>query len=577
MRRLNSWRALVTGAVAVCAGAVMAQTPPPSAPVTPGRIVPTPLELAPRPAVPPTDAANLPRIEPRAVPRELGKPDEELRLDVRRFAVADSAPLKLRQRLAELTAPYVGAGRGYEDIVNAAAEVTRFLQSELGYYLGYAYIPEQDPKDGVVQIAVLEGRLDRVVLKWPEGLPVQKDVVEAYLSLLAPGSILTVRDVERVVFLVNDLRGMSARFDVEAGREPGTATIVVTPAPESRWGAQIEADGNGSQYLGVYRLGALASYNNLLGRGDGFTVNGLASTTGGLQFLMASYISPVGGSGLKLGATISGLKYKLDESTFPQDVHGDSYAATLDAVYPYIRSRNLNLFTLASLQAKQYNDTVSTIQVDKSIRNIVLGAAGDFRDALLSGGVSTYELSAAYGNVQINGKRPDGLIDSPTYTKIKAGYARLQNVVTGKMLVYMRLSGQWGLDNLDNTEQFVLGGADGVRAYGPGEGLGDSGLLATVEMRFIPPDEWFGRAAREVAFGVFYDWGGFRRRHDASAEPIEFANTGSLAGPGLSATWVRLGQFSMRLSLAWPTLGNPVSEPVARNPRVYFQLTKYFS
>ncbi|MFX8988270.1 hypothetical protein ABTN23_19515, partial [Acinetobacter baumannii] len=85
----------------------------------------------------------------------------------------------------------------------AAAEVTRYLQRELGYYLGYAYVPEQAPQGGVVRIAILEGRLDKVELIWRNNVPVNSAIVEAYLARLEPGSILKVRDVERVVFLVN--------------------------------------------------------------------------------------------------------------------------------------------------------------------------------------------------------------------------------------------------------------------------------------------------------------------------------------------------------------------------------------
>ncbi len=60
------------------------------------------------------------------------------------------------RRAARLTAAYVGKQRGFEDLVAAAAEVTRFMQRDLGYYLGYAYLPEQSPQDGVIRIEILE-------------------------------------------------------------------------------------------------------------------------------------------------------------------------------------------------------------------------------------------------------------------------------------------------------------------------------------------------------------------------------------------------------------------------------------
>ncbi len=73
-----------------------------------------------------------------------------------------------------------------------------------------------------------------------------REVVEAYLAHLKPGAVLKVRDVERVVFLVNDLRGITARFEVRAGSQPGTATLEVTPAPERIYSGKVEIDRNGS-------------------------------------------------------------------------------------------------------------------------------------------------------------------------------------------------------------------------------------------------------------------------------------------------------------------------------------------
>lgn len=78
------------------------------------------------------------------------------------------------------------------------------MQRKLGFYLGYTYVPEQAPNGGIDRIAVLEGRLDQVILNWPEKIAVDRSVVEACLARLKPGEILRVRDVERIVFLVND-------------------------------------------------------------------------------------------------------------------------------------------------------------------------------------------------------------------------------------------------------------------------------------------------------------------------------------------------------------------------------------
>ena len=348
---LSFWlrRGLVAAALGVCALGSHGQTPAPPPvlpPLTPPPgSVPQPAELQ-RRALPERSTDG--QVPAPPVPRELGKPGEELTLDVTAYSVDESAPAPLRAALPGLTQRFTGPGRSYEDLVNAASAVTRYLQRELGYYLGYAYLPEQVPVNGVIRIAVLEGRLDEVILNWPDKMPVDRGVVEAYLARLKPGEILRVRDVERIVFLVNDLRGLNARFEVKAGRTPGTASLVVTAQAEERVTSRIEVDSMGSRYSGVWRANAQATVASPAGRGDGLVVNVLSSFTGGLQFVLGGYTLPVGSDGLKVGVSGSYTRYQLDEDLLDVNLSGDATTVTVYSLYPVIRSRNLNLFGLVS-------------------------------------------------------------------------------------------------------------------------------------------------------------------------------------------------------------------------------------
>ncbi len=552
-------------------GGAQAQQPP----ERPLPVVPTPSELAPR-ALP--SLADTPGLPPQPVPRELAKPQDDIAIDVTAYAVSPDAPPELRAALPALTAAYVGRGRSYEDLVNAATEVTRFLQRELGYYLGYAYLPEQTPEGGVIRIALLEGRLDRVELNWRDGLPVKREVVEAYLARLKPGDILRVREVERVVFLLNDLRGITARFDVKTGSVPGTATLVVTPTAEARWTGKLDVDLNGSRFLGTERIGGLVSGNSLLSRGDALTLNALTSFDRGLSFALAGYTLPIGSDGLKVGASISAVRYQLDEEEFPLDVNGDALNLTAYALYPLVRSRNLNTFVVGSFEHKRYEDRrdVTRSEDKKRVDSLTLGTTGDFRDSLLSGGVNTYEANIALGRVRYPGGTPAGLDDDEHYRKLMLAFSRLQNIVDQRLLLYIALRAQQAFSNLDTTEQFRLGGPDGVRGFAPGEGTGDSGQLMTLELRLLPPESWLGSLSREVVFGVFYDAGRVKFRHDASSRPAGFDNAATYTAAGLAVSWVRPGGYALRASLAKPLVGTPRADARERDPRLYLQFSKLF-
>ncbi len=577
-----------------CCMAVRAQTagaaaaPGADAPRTPA-VVPSSTDLAPRQVLPPS-SDPLPSL-PGDVPRELGKPEDDVRLDIVRFVVDDSAPAALRAKLADLTRDYVGQNRSFEDLNNAKIDITRFLQSDLGYYLGYAYVPEQNFQDGVVRIAVLEGRLDRVVLNWPAAdLPVRRAVVQAYLDRLQPGSILLVRDVERVVFLVNDLRGLKARFEVRAGSRPGTADLVVTPSAESVWSGKAEADINGSRFLGPFRLGGLVQMNSPFGLGDGFTANTLVSTTGGLAFGLLGYTTPVGSDGIKLGSSLSAVKYQLDKALFPLNLNGTAVTATAYGLYPVIRSRNLNLFTVGSVEFKTYEDRqdAADSRSRKTVNTVSLGVTGDFRDSALGGSVNTYDASLVTGQVKYPDGRPGGLEDAPSFTKLTFGFSRLQDLLfalpslqdkrTGKVLAYLSLRGQWAFENLDTTEQFRIGGPEGVRAFATGEGTGDEGAVMSLEARLLPPESWLGRFSNELVASAFFDAGFVRYRHKTSASnAATLANTGTFTGAGLGVSWVRPTEYAVRLSLATPLSGKPRSDTLVRKPRLNLLATWFFN
>jgi len=540
----------------------------------PGGLVPGTADLAPRPVLS-TDARDLPaRPDP---PRELQKPTGDLTLDVRGYRLSANAPPELLAALPTLLAPYTGAQRSYEDLINATADVTRFLQRDSGWYLGYAYLPEQVPEGGIVQIQLLEGRLDRIDLQWPDSLPVQRQMIEGYLAQLRPGDILRVRDVERVVFLINDLRGITARFDIVAGAQSGTASLRVTGQAESRWSGKADADVNGSRFLGAGRLGVLVAANSLAGRGDAFTASALASTTGGLGFGLLSYALPVGHHGWKLGASLSAVRYLLDGSEFNGlDIRGDGLTVNAYALYPWVRSRNLNLFAVGSVDHKRYDDSTGGIARQRQVSSLSLGLTGDLRDGWFGGAVSTFEAHLAGGTVRYDGGRPGSLDDAPHYSKLSLGLNRLQNLVDGRLLLYAALRGQWAFDNLDSGEQFRVGGPDGVRAFAPGEGTGDTGLVLSTELRLLPPEAWLGRLAREAVFSLFIDHGELRFRQDASAQPARFVNTARYTGAGVSLAWERPRTYTLRASLAGRVAGQARSDKRVRNPRLYAQFTYFF-
>ncbi len=519
----------------------------------------------------------------RPLPRELGKPEDDLQLDVSRYQIdgLSEATPEMLERLAQATADYVGPKRSFEDLINATTAVTRVLQRELGYYVGFAYLPEQPPGSaGVVHLQVLEGRLDEVKLRWPEGdqgqLPVERSVVERYLAALKPGSILRAREVERTAFLVNDLRGISTRFEIEPGRTPGTASLIVTPEAEARVSTRVELDTLGSRYTGVARLSGVTRVASPTGMGDALVVNALSSLSGGLRYGGVSYVLPVGARGLRLGASLARVAYQLDEDDFPQDLNGTAVSGNLMALYPVVRSRNLNVFTQLSFEDKRFTDRQDGLSARrKNSQDWQLSLLGDFRDRVGGGAINTFEVNWLQGRMHYeNGIAPEGL--KLNFGKATLGYSRLQNLVSNRLQFYARYKGQLSTTSLDATERFAVGGPYAVRAFAPGDASADTGHVVTTELRFLPPEAWFGRFSRELVFSAFYDWGHAKFSHDPARQPAGRDNTATLSAHGVGVLWERPNDIAFRLNLAWRGAGDAIADPKDHQPRANAVLSKTF-
>jgi hypothetical protein len=133
-----------------------------------------------------------------------------------------------------------------------------------------------------------------------------------------------------------------------------------------------------------------------------------------------------------------------------------------------------------------------------------------------------------------------------SYQKLWYNLERLQRL-NDRWSVNASLSGQWASKNLDPSEDFVLGGIDGVRSYRQGEGFGDEGYIASLEARFLLT----GLSARvpgEVHLLAFADTGHIR----INAKPWnDLPNERDLSGAGVGLSWEDPGNFALRTYYAF--------------------------
>lgn len=555
MNKPNTKLSFITLAVLVCASAHAAPPVPDAGQIT------RDLQKQPELVAPKTIAPL--RIEGQAVPQ--GASNTDVRFAVKSIRVSGSQVFPAAE-LEALVADLSGAEHSLAELDAGAARITAYYR-ERGYVVARAYLPAQDIKEGVVVINVLEGVLDQQHVTNKSSLPDAR--ANSYLSGVKQGDVLQAQQVDRALLLLADTPGVGgARAALQPGASVGTTDLLVELDPGTPYSANLELDNYGNRYTGEYRLGAAVALNNPFKLGDLLSLRAITSGDN-MSYARLAYQVPVGVSGLKLGGAYSDTRYKLGEEFASLQAHGTASSASLFATYPFVRSQMSNLSGTLTLEDKKLTDQTDApvSNVEKKVQLVTLGLAGSRQDALWGGGMTAFDVSLATGDLSMDAAAlaQDAAAGSAnsngSFTKFTYALQRQQRV-SDKYTLLLALSGQQASKNLNSSEKFSLGGASGVRAYPQGEGSGDQGMLANLEVR--------RSLTEQLQAALFYDAGTVDINRNQYAAG---SNTRTIAGAGLGLTG-QISKLQFKTSVAWRTSGgDPVSDTANRNPRWWFQLS----
>ena len=480
---------------------------------------------------------------------------------------------------------FVGKELSLADLQRAADTITRYYR-EHGYFVARAYIPAQDIKDGIVEIIVIEGKVERISVN-PVGDVRLKDVVvkKTLSSALPADGLIREANLERSLLLLNDLPGIDVRSTLSPGAAVGASLLAVDVKEGPLVSGNVDFDNYGNKFSGEYRLGTTLNLNDPSGHGDLLFLRAMVSSASGIRYGRFGYQLPVGTSGLKVGAAFADMDYELSGEFSALDAHGDAKIASLNALYPLIRGRNLNIYTTATYDDKRFfNSTIAGTTSNKRIHVATLGINGDSMDFKGGGGVNTFSLTFFTGSLNLDGWAPDRAADDATvrtdgqYTKVTYSLARLQKLV-GPTSLYAEFSGQLASKNLDSSEKFTLGGPQGVRAYPQGEAAGDEGMLLNLELRY--------EVSQSLQLAAFVDHGKICLHRDEwidwQGNNTRIDNRYELSGYGLGLRWSMPGNFLVLAGVAQRMGDNPGrdihgndSDNASHHTRLWLQGVKYF-
>lgn len=452
-----------------------------------------------------------------------------------------------------------------------AARITARYAQE-GYPLSRAIVPAQVVRGGEVELQVVEARYGRVELA--NSSRVREELLRDTLSRLRAGEPIARDAMDRSLLLLADVPGIAVNATVRPGDAVGTSDLVVQTVPTASMLGQLGVDNQGNRYTGRVRASAALNLINPAGRGDVLSLN-LLSSGSRLSYGRAGYDLLLGGAGTRAGGAVSVVDYRLGDTLAALQAHGTALVLGAFVRQPLVRTRDVNVSATLQLDRKVLRDRVDSagLRTDRTVSDANAVLAGDARDALLGGAVSTWSLGWMPGRVRFDDAAAQAADAASArsagrFNKINAGLTRLQ-ALGGQTTLYLSASAQWADSNLDGSEKLAVGGPSSVRAYDTGAMSADSGYRATAELR----QDIATAAAGRWQASAFVD----TARVTVNHQPwVASANSATLSGAGLGLSWAGAGGVSARLSVATRLGGLPVQMASTSSTRAWADLAWQF-
>jgi hemolysin activation/secretion protein len=456
-----------------------------------------------------------------------------------------------------------------------ATKMTAYYR-RAGYVLARIFVPAQDVTDGTVTIEVAEGRIGRIELRNQSG--VSDQVVHTLLEGLEAANAVNMPELERRLLLLTDIPGIKAKSVLKPGTSAGSTDLIVDLTPGQKIVGNLEADNHGNSYTGTHRVGANLTLNALTGNADAASVRLLTSGTG-MQYGRVGYQRLLGP--LSAGVAYTTMAYTLGGEFANSKAHGTANIGSGYLSYSLIRSRDRNMAIQLAIENKDFADRIATgspaNNADKNVLNGTLSWKGDYQ-AAASNYLGNYIVSLTHGVLNLQNADAVQVDTSSAKTQgdfEKLTYALAHQHALGKASgLSVSSSGQWASKNLDASEKFSLGGANGVRAYPSGEAAGDEGVLLSLELRTALPvlsDSW-GGSAQLVGF---WDAGSVAVNR-VPWETTATANRRSLQGAGFGLNFLHSSRLMLKAYYAFPLGGDNATTTTSGTGRFWVQMNKVF-
>ena len=433
--------------------------------------------------------------------------------------------------LEEIVAAYEGRSLNFADLAGLRDRIT-LAYVERGFVTSGATLPDQAIRQGVVEIRVIEGRLDGIEVKTSGRF--RPSYFESRIAARQSGVLNVVELREQLELFQLDPRVRQVRASLQPGAERGLSELRVDILENPFYGLTANFDNLRSPSIGALGGGGAVQLANLIGVGDLTSASFNASE--GLGQFQARFGLPI-----TLWDTTLAAHYQYSHGDV---VHGDFTSLGIES-----ESQTLGFELRQPLHRSLESDIGAFLRADwRRGQSFLFGGAiglptaysedGKSQLSVLRLGVEgTYRTRAqslafrsqlSFGLDVLGATRsPAGIPDGEFVTWLAQVQWAARLPGTGAQLV-ARFDTQIASAPLLPLEQFSVGGFYSVRGYRENTSVRDNGLAGSFEFR-VPIYQRRSPPVR-VELAPFFDvgrsWTDSKRLGKLNSSPLTVSSMG---------------------------------------------------
>jgi hemolysin activation/secretion protein len=465
-------------------------------------------------------------------------------------------------------------------------EVISAYYNDRGFVTARIVVPKQNIKNGILQLNILEGRVDKVIV----GKNSLTDKMQQFTAFgNIEGDVLNIEDINQGLYQINRLQSNNATLKIEPSDDEGGANVIIVNDKKFPARATIVYDNLGNDFTGIRRTTFSGSLDNLLFLNDNINLSYSTNLNDDSKFkdiksFSSSFSIPFGRnifyydySRSEFKGTSSGIE-RLSKFTGYSDRNNIAVDRLL------LNKGNLRISGNAAITTKKSASYFDGSKLENSERKLTIGSLGFAVSNYFKNGVNLY-LKPSYlkGLKLLNTKKDEkGLARDAAKAQFEAFkiYASISKnfiipAIKVPILLSTEIDSQIARDTLFGSEQFSVGGYYSVQGFRENYITADSGYylrnkanvnLGSLILPFLNKEKTHNYLSYLNKFKLepFYDYGYVKTHYDNSS--------GRLSGAGLK-TLFESKYFNASLTYSWAiNKSQLIASPKKENKMVYFEI-----